>query len=74
MNSALTPRLALLLTLPPLMWAGNAVVGRAMVGHVPPLALNALRWALAAAILAPIALRAWRVPRDTAAIRQSWRW
>ncbi len=68
----LTPRLALLLTLPPLMWAGNAVVGRAMVGHVPPLALNALRWMLAAAILAPIALRTWRIGRDTAAIRAAW--
>ena len=44
---ALSPRIALLMTLPPLMWAGNAVVGRLMVGQVPPMALNALRWALA---------------------------
>ena len=36
----LTPRLALLMTLPPALWAGNAVVGRLMVGHVPPLTLN----------------------------------
>jgi len=36
-NGPLTPRLALLLTLPPLLWAGNAVVGRLMVGQVPPL-------------------------------------
>jgi drug/metabolite transporter (DMT)-like permease len=70
MNSArLTPRLALLMTLPPLLWAGNAVVGRLMVGHVPPLALNALRWLLAALILAPLA---WRVGRDHRAIRASW--
>jgi hypothetical protein len=41
----LTPRLALLMTLPPLLWAGNAVVGRLMVGQVPPLTLNLLRWA-----------------------------
>ena len=27
----LTPRLAMMLTLPPLMWAGNAVIGRLMV-------------------------------------------
>ena len=47
--TALSPRIALLMTLPPLMWAGNAVVGRLMVGQVPPMALNALRWALAAA-------------------------
>ena len=31
MSAALTPRLALMLTLPPLLWAGNAVVGRLMV-------------------------------------------
>ncbi len=65
----LTPRLALLMTLPPLLWAGNAVVGRLMVGHVPPLALNALRWLIAALLLAPLA---WRVWRDAAAIRASW--
>ena len=69
MSAKLTPRLALLLTLPPLMWAGNAVVGRLMVGHVPPLTLNALRWALAALLLAPLA---WRVWRDGAAIRAAW--
>jgi drug/metabolite transporter (DMT)-like permease len=65
----LTPRLALLMTLPPLLWAGNAVVGRLMVGHVPPLALNALRWVIAALLLAPLATRVWR---DGAAIRASW--
>ena len=65
----LTPRLALLLTLPPLLWAGNAVVGRAMVGQVPPLALNALRWLLAAALLAPLAGSVWR---NAGAIRGAW--
>ncbi len=61
-DAVLTPRLALLLTVPPLLWAGNAVVGRLLVGSVPPLALNALRWAIALALLAPLgwhALRAW---------------
>ncbi|CAN5334071.1 DMT family transporter [soil metagenome] len=53
----LTPRLAVLLTLPPLLWAGNAVVGRLMAGSVPPLALNALRWSLAMLLLAPLARR-----------------
>jgi drug/metabolite transporter (DMT)-like permease len=63
-----TPRLALLLTLPPLLWAGNAVVGHALAGGaqagqpgaalVPPLALNFLRWLLAGAILLPLAWRA----------------
>jgi drug/metabolite transporter (DMT)-like permease len=68
-GARLTLRLALLMTLPPLLWAGNAVVGRLMVGHVPPLALNALRWIIAALLLAPLA---WRVWRDAAAIRRSW--
>ncbi len=44
------------LALPPLMWASNAVVGRvAVAGDTPlvsPLALNALRWIAALAILA----------------------
>ena len=50
----LTPRLALLLTLPPLMWAGNAVVGRMLAPSVPPLMLNTLRWTLALLILLPL--------------------
>jgi drug/metabolite transporter (DMT)-like permease len=63
----LTPRLALLMTLPPLLWAGNAVVGRWVAGglaaghgagQVPPLTLNLLRWALTALILLPLAWRA----------------
>jgi drug/metabolite transporter (DMT)-like permease len=69
MNVRLTPRLALLLTLAPLMWAGNAVVGRLMVGHVPPLLLNSLRWSIAALILLPLG---WRVVRDLRAIRGAW--
>ena len=59
-----TPRLALLLTMPPLMWAGNAVVGRALVGSVGPLMLNAMRWWLALALLLPLGWRAWRRPSD----------
>jgi drug/metabolite transporter (DMT)-like permease len=54
----LTPRLALLMTLPPLMWAGNAIVGRLMAGQVPPMTLNLLRWLLTAVILLPLAWRA----------------
>jgi drug/metabolite transporter (DMT)-like permease len=63
----LTPRLALLLTVPPLLWAGNAIVGRMLVGSVPPLALNFLRWAIAAAILLPLGWRALREPHAIAA-------
>ncbi len=66
----LTPRLALLLTLPPMLWAGNAVIGRLMVGQVPPLTLNLLRWALAALILLPLA---WPQLRGRLAeVRERW--
>lgn len=66
---ALTPRLALLLTLPPLLWAGNAVVGRMAVGAVPPLALNFTRWLLAFVLLWPLGRRALA---DRAAIAARW--
>jgi drug/metabolite transporter (DMT)-like permease len=56
-------RVALWLTLPPLFWAGNAVVARALVGQFPPLALSLLRWVLALAILLPFAWRALAVHR-----------
>lgn len=59
MISPATQRLNLgtiaLLVIPPLMWAGNAVVGRMMQGVVPPFTLNFLRWVLAFAILLPTA-------------------
>ncbi|MBN8486562.1 MAG: DMT family transporter [Burkholderiales bacterium] len=54
MTTRLTPKIALLLTLPPLLWAGNAVVGRLAVGTVPPLALNLVRWLIALALLWPL--------------------
>jgi len=60
----LTPRLALLLTLPPLLWAGNAVVGRVVRHDIPPMTLNALRWGLAFLLLAPLARRLLRNPRE----------
>ncbi len=67
----LSPRWILMLTLPPLLWAGNAVVGRLLVGIVPPLALNAMRWTLAFAILLPMG---WKVFKDLSAIRQRWKY
>ncbi|MDB5869061.1 MAG: protein of unknown function transrane [Polaromonas sp.] len=57
MNQRLTPATALLLTLPPLLWAGNAVVGRAVHTLISPMMLNLLRWALAFVILLPLARR-----------------
>jgi hypothetical protein len=29
---------------PPLLWAGNALIGRLLSRQVPPLTLNLLRW------------------------------
>ena len=49
------------------MWAGNAVVGRALVGSVGPLTLNAMRWALALVILLPLGWRVWCRPGQIAA-------
>jgi drug/metabolite transporter (DMT)-like permease len=70
MNRRLTPAIALLLVVPPLLWAGNAVVGRALVGSVPPLALNALRWALAFVLLLPLG---WRALAQWHDVKSRWR-
>lgn len=63
MHQRLTFQTALLLTLPPLLWAGNAVVGRLVHTLVPPVTLNFIRWALAFAILLPLA--GWVLKRNS---------
>ena len=63
MSRKLSPVTALLLTVPPLMWAGNAVVGRMVSTLVPPITLNFLRWAIAFFILLP--LGAWVLRRGS---------
>ena len=55
MNHPITPSTALMLVVPPLLWAGNAVVGRMVNNLVPPITLNFLRWTIALAILIPLA-------------------
>ena len=65
----LSLRTAVLLSVPPLLWAGNAVVGRMAVGSVPPLTLNFLRWLLALLILLPLG---WRVLRKPGEITSRW--
>ena len=60
----------LLLIVPPLCWAGNFVVGRAIHGEIPPVGLTFWRWAVAAAVLLPIAgAETWRA---RAVIRRQW--
>jgi drug/metabolite transporter (DMT)-like permease len=63
MQQRLSPATAALLVVPPLLWAGNAVVGRLVNGLVPPITLNFLRWALAFALLLPWA--AWVLKKDS---------
>ncbi|HYD96276.1 MAG TPA: DMT family transporter [Noviherbaspirillum sp.] len=60
MNQRLTPATALMLVVPPLLWAGNAVVGRMVNAMVPPITLNFLRWAIALLILLPLAGQVYR--------------
>jgi len=50
----LTPATVLLLTTAPLLWAGNAVVGRIAAGWIPPVTFNLLRWVIAFLILLPL--------------------
>ena len=54
-HAPLNLRTALLLLIPPLMWAGNAVVGRLAAAWIPPITFNFLRWVLALLILLPLA-------------------
>jgi len=54
MNRKLALSTALLLTVPPLLWAGNAIVGRVVRDAVPPMTLNLLRWSIALLVLLPL--------------------
>jgi drug/metabolite transporter (DMT)-like permease len=54
MNRKLTLPTASLLTVPPLLWAGNAIVGRMVRDAVPPMTLNLLRWTIALLVLLPL--------------------
>ena len=66
MSARLSPQVALLMTVPPLLWAGNAVLGRVLVGQVPPITLNALRWGIAGLLLLPLGWRVLRAPGELA--------
>lgn len=54
----------LLLPLPPLFWAGNLVLGRALAGSFPPVSLAVGRWVVALACLLPFVLGALRTQRQ----------
>lgn len=59
-GNRLTPATALLLTVPPVLWAGNAIVGRLVRDAVPPMTLNLIRWSIALAVLLPLGRAALR--------------
>jgi drug/metabolite transporter (DMT)-like permease len=69
-HARVTPTAALLLTLPPLLWAGNAVVGRMVASMASPMTLNFLRWSLAFLLLLPLAAP---VLQRTSALWPSWK-
>jgi drug/metabolite transporter (DMT)-like permease len=70
----LSPRLVILLVLPPLMWAGNAVVGRMMVGSIGPIWLNTLRWIVALLLLLPFGWRILATAEARAQVRVRWQY
>ena len=58
----------LLLTLTPLFWSGNAVVGRFVANQIPPVTLSFIRWTAVLLIVLPFA---WpHLVRDWTAIRE----
>ena len=61
----------LLLTLVPLFWGGNAVVGRGMAEIISPITLAWIRWTVAFLLILPFALPS--VRRDWQTIRSSWK-
>jgi drug/metabolite transporter (DMT)-like permease len=61
----------LLLTLTVLFWSVNWVIGRAITGHVSPLAFTFIRWVGALAVMLPFA---WpEIRREWPAIRRRWK-
>lgn len=54
-SQRMNPTTIFLLTLAPVLWAGNAIVGRMVHDLVPPITLNFLRWAIAFVMLLPLA-------------------
>ena len=61
----------LLLGTAALLWSGNFVIGRAVAGRVPPVALAFWRWVVALAVLLPLARPALR--EAAPALRRSWK-
>ena len=72
-RAALSPSAASaygLLTATALLWAGNAVTSRWAPGHISAQVITTLRWAIACAVLAPIAGR--RLVAEWPVLRPHW--
>ncbi|MDO8299235.1 DMT family transporter [Lacisediminimonas sp.] len=69
-NRTLTTSSIALLTLAPLLWAGNTVTGRLVHDLVPPMTLNFFRWTIALMILLPFG---GHVLRRSSVLWQHWR-
>jgi drug/metabolite transporter (DMT)-like permease len=61
----------LLLPLPPLFWAGNLVLGRALADSFPPVSLAVGRWVVALACLLPFVVA--RAIAQRAELARAWR-
>ena len=61
----------LLLTLTSLFWSLNWVIGKAIVGHVSPLALTFIRWFVAVAVMMPFAFP--QIRANWPVIRRHWK-
>lgn len=71
MNPRRAPSPYLLLTLAPLFWACNWIVGRGVASDIPPLAMTFFRWFVAVLILAPFA---WpHLRREWPIVRANWK-
>ena len=56
------------LTLATILWAGNAIAGRVLVGSISPISLSAVRWGLAALMLLPFG---WKIFKPSSALWQN---
>jgi drug/metabolite transporter (DMT)-like permease len=56
------------LTLATILWAGNAIAGRVLVGSISPISLSAVRWGLAALMLLPFG---WKIFKPGSALWQN---
>lgn len=62
---------AVVMILPPLFWAGNAIAGRLAVGQLPPIALAFWRWLFAMLVILPFGLP--KLVDQWDEIRRRWR-